>query len=110
MKKGLAFEVNGDIYTLRFTINELCNIEDLLGKPVSQLGEGSMGIKEMRVMFYCGLRGAKKYSMEEVGDLMSDIIEEKGNDYLNELLITAMGNSLGTGVEEPQGKKTTKKK
>lgn len=104
MKKAYSFEVNGNIYQLRFNINSLCEIEDLLGKPLSKIG-ADMGIKEMRILFYCGL--IPKMRLEDCGELMDIIIEEKGITGLNEIVekSMALANMGGSPVPDEIKKK-----
>lgn len=104
MKKAVTFEVNGDIYSLRLDVNALCKIEDILGKPMSELGE-SMGLKDLRIVFSCGL--SPKVSLEEAGDVMTGIIEEKGVEELNSIIEKAIQNSFNGG--QPLGDEVKKK-
>lgn len=99
MKQFKTIQVGNNIYQFRYSINQLCALEDLLGKPVSQLGSNT-GIRELRLMFYCGV--TPKMTLEEAGDVMADIIEEKGIDYLSTLLSEAIEKSIGTTTVAPE--------
>ena len=41
--------------TLRYTLNALAEIEDVLGVPLSQMSELEMGVKTVRTMLWAGL-------------------------------------------------------
>ena len=102
MKQGKTFEVSGEIYKLRFDINSLCELEDLLGRPVSQLG-ANMGIRELRTMFYCGLM--PKHSLTDVGIMMSGLVEEQGMEKMQALITGALEDGLGSNSVAPEIKK-----
>lgn len=96
MKKGITFQTNNEIYQLRFSVNNLCKLEDLLGKPLSKLGD-NIGLRELRLMLYCGI--TPSMSLEECGEVLDDVIAEKGVEELNSILTKALNLSMGsTGV------------
>lgn len=105
MKKYVSFELDNEVYQLRFGVNEMCDMEDLLNKPVSALGQNA-GMKELRVMFYCGLRGTRKdITLEDTGVLMSEVIADKGIDFLQDVLAKAMELALGNSTPSPKAVK-----
>lgn len=58
---------------LRYGINALCMIEDILGKPLTKLDTDNLSIKDMRTVIYCGLAGDdKELTPEKVGDLIDE--------------------------------------
>lgn len=58
---------------LRYGINALCMIEDMLGKPLTKLDTDRMSIKDIRTVLYCGLAGDDKdLTPEKVGDLIDE--------------------------------------
>ena len=95
MKKGVTFQTENGVYSLRFSINNLCKLEDLLGRPLAELGT-NVGLREMRTMFYCGL--TPSVSLEECGDIMGEVIEEKGVEELNSLLAKALNLGMGGDI------------
>lgn len=95
MKKGITFDCGGNIYQLRFSINNLCKIEDLMGKPISALQEGNVGMKDMRILLACAIVPA--ISLEGAGDLMEEIMEERGLEGLSKLIIDGLDKSLDIG-------------
>ena len=107
MKKGLTFQTQNNIYSLRFSVNNLCKLEDLLGRPLSQLGD-NIGLREMRTMFYCGL--TPSMSLEQCGEVIDEILEEKGIDGLNDILDRALTLSIGSGTVAPTEAIEIKKK
>lgn len=98
MKKGITFQTETNIYSLRFSVNSLCKLEDLLGKPLSKLGD-NVGLRELRTMFYCGI--TPSMTIEECGEVIDEIIEEKGIEELNNLLTKALNLSMGTESVAP---------
>lgn len=99
MKKSVAIELD-KVRNLRYGINALCQMEDMLGKPITSLQE-STGIKEFRIMLYCGLVWEdKELTLEKVGDLMDEVIAEKGIDYINEKVSEALELALGNNKKK----------
>lgn len=108
MKKGKTFEVSGEIYQLRISINALCKIEDILGYPMTEIEAHGMGIKEMRVIMTCGL--IPSVSMEEAGDIMDILLEEKGADGFMNLMLEAMQSAMGSSKDVVPSKVAKAKK
>jgi len=48
-------------------VNAMCDVEDILGCPITELGD-TMGMREMRVVLFCSLRWEdKKLTMTQTG-------------------------------------------
>ena len=92
MKKGLTFTAEGQMYQLRYDVNALCEIEDLLDKPISEIGQGT-GMRELRTIFACGV--LPKMQVNESGDVMSAYMMENGMDKLSELIMNALNLAMG---------------
>jgi len=81
-------------YTLRFSLNTLCDLEESLGKSFTVVyagwAEGNISISEFRetVKAALGAQG-KELSREDVGNL----IEEAGFEVVMDALMTAFENS-----------------
>ncbi|SHK48990.1 hypothetical protein [Paramaledivibacter caminithermalis] len=94
MKKFIPIEMD-KVRNLRLGINAICQIEDMTGKTITKLNE-NLGIKEFRIILYCALKWEdKSLTLDKVGELMDEVIEKKGIDYLNEKLAEVLENSLG---------------
>ena len=102
MKKSIPIELD-KVRNLRYGTNALCQMEDMLGKPISGFEETETGIKDLRIMLYCGLKWQdRRLSLVEVGNLMDEAISEKGIDYLNDKLVEALELALGTEKKTEQ--------
>ncbi|WP_069649638.1 hypothetical protein [Caloranaerobacter ferrireducens] len=99
MKKSVAIELD-KVRNLRYGINALCQLEDMLGKPITKL-QNETGIKEFRVILYCGLIWEDKtLTLEKIGDLMDEAITEKGIDYINDKVSEALELALGNNKKK----------
>lgn len=88
---------------LRYGFNQLCELEDLLGVPVSKLPEIEIGFRELRTLLYVGLRGEDPdLTPEVVGSLID---EAQSLDYVfskvSEALQLAFGSSEEKNVQKP---------
>src|SRR5699024_3840883 len=92
---------------LRFGMNALIELENLMGKPLTELDD-DLSMKDMRTIFYVGLKWEdKELTHEIVGDLMDEAIfnNEEGLQYLAGTLGEAIQRSLGSsGSSFPEGK------
>ncbi|WP_028977413.1 hypothetical protein [Sporolactobacillus terrae] len=71
-------QTRNDTYFLRFSINAHCEAEELLGMPITQVGDNA-GISTMRTLLYVGLKyGGRAVTMDQAGNIMEEIIDEKG--------------------------------
>ncbi len=93
MKKSIAIELD-KVRNLRFSTNAICQLEDLLGKPVSELQNGA-GFKELRAMLYCGLKWEDtSLTLDQAGIIMDEAMENQGISYLSEKLASAIQLAL----------------
>ena len=102
MRKAVSIEMD-KIRNLRFGTNAISMAEDLLGRPITAIGT-SVGIKDLRVLYYCGLYWEdKELTLDDVGDLMDIVMEEQGTEYL--------GNKIAEAIQQalPDPKKKAKK-
>lgn len=99
MKKYTKILIGDKEYKLRFTINDLIELEDMTGKSLAQINGESL--KEIRALFFVGLKPKAK-TEKEAGELLTEAIEELGMDGLMETITKAMTNSLGEGKQEVQ--------
>lgn len=68
-KHIVELELGEKIFTLRYTLNSLAEIEDNLGVALADLGKVTMGMKSVRVMLWAGLIHEGLTELE-VGDLV----------------------------------------
>lgn len=75
--------IDGQDYTFRFSINAICELEELTGLPVTMvIGEVERGyIKAMRAIIWAGLRARHSdVTLDQAGDLAEALIAERGMD------------------------------
>lgn len=90
-------------FYLNYDINTLCMMKSK-GLDVMKLDQIEMDIVVIRDLFYFGLcRFHKELSKEDVGDLMSEFIQEGGSfEDLANIITNALTKSLGLKVEEEE--------
>lgn len=100
-------KINKKDYYLNYDINTLCLMKGQ-GLDVMKLDQIEMDILVIRDLFYYGLcRLQKDLSKEDVGELMSEYIQEGGSfDKLAEVITDALTSSLGlkNDNEDKEGK------
>ncbi len=77
LKGDHAIRIGGRDYTLRYSVNACCELEDAagrcIGEIVASLDDGDrMSVKLMRQVFWAGLIEHHGVSHKEAGDLMSE--------------------------------------
>ena len=105
MKKVVAFEAD-KARNLKFGVNGLVALEEELGKPLTSMkAEESFSLKDLRSIFYIGLRWEEKeLTREQVGDILDDAIEIHGMEYVTGKLGEAIQASVGSGKAFPSKK------
>lgn len=100
MKSGVTINLDKP-RTIRYGINALAKVEDLIGKPITALDLNKVGIKDLLVIIFAGLyQDDKTLTIEKVGDLVdefSDINE------IAEKVGEAFTLAFGKSTEEKQG-------
>ena len=96
-----TIKVNKKNYYLNYDINTLCMMKSK-GLDIMKLDQIEMDITVIRDLFYFGLiRFHKELTREDVGELMSDFIQEGGSfEMLADIITNALTKSLGLKVEE----------
>lgn len=76
---------------LKYGINQLIELEELLGKPVATMEMDNFSMKDLRTMFFVALKWEdKELSQEKAGDIMDLVIEAEGIESLSKNLGKAM--------------------
>lgn len=105
MKKSVAIELD-KARNLRYGMNALCTIEEIIGKPISALNLNSLSMKELRAILYAGLVYEDKTLTEEsVGALIDDYSNIKD---ISIKLGEAFTLAFGERKNEKSPQKTTK--
>ena len=81
--------------TLRYGMNALIIIEELIGKPMSKLDLSGISFKELRCMIYAGLYHEDKSLTPE---LVGDLIDQYSN-------ISDISNKMGEAFTASFGEK-----
>lgn len=77
---------------LRYTTNALAELEDALGKPVTQLNQEETGIKTIRAMLWAGLlHETPDLTINEAGELMNHTDLTTISEKVTEAITLAFG-------------------
>ena len=90
--KSIAVELD-KVRNLRFGFNAMCDFEEITGQ---QLGEDVdlSGFRNLRALVWTGLKWEdKSLTLSQTGNLIENVLEEKGADYLMEKVQKAMAAS-----------------
>lgn len=94
-KGEVSFQALGETWTLRYSTNALCEMEDLFGKSaieVAQLldAEGGVKLRDLRAVFFCGLTDRHEGVTERIaGNLIDDIGMENAGPLIAEAFTAA---------------------
>ncbi|MFN9438464.1 MAG: GTA-gp10 family protein [Brevundimonas sp.] len=72
----VGVKVGEETYTLVFTINAIVELEERLGKPISEIAGGmgsNVSFSLLRTLFWAGLQDRHGLSEVEAGNLMQEI-------------------------------------
>ena len=78
VKGAVSFEAAGKSYTLSYSINALCELEEMLGEGVTEVaakmgGKGGTRLSLIRALFWAGLRDHHpEVTIVESGELMRE--------------------------------------
>lgn len=95
---AVSFEAAGARQTLRFGINQLCDIEDRLGVGVTQLGEvmkGGLSMRQLRTIFAAGVGSG--ITDHDAGDMIDEIGVQRAGELVGEAMQAAFPAQEGSG-------------
>lgn len=109
--KSIAIKTNRNTYFVRYTINAHCEAEELLGFPITEI-EGKTGFSVFRTILYIGLKygGHRDMTLLKAGDIMQEIITDRGMEYLSEILSKAIQESISSEQDRQFKQNAAKKK
>lgn len=108
MKKFTVVQTENEIYKIRFGINQLILVEELLGRPINELGEG-VGFKDLRTIVYCGLSSTMQdLTQEKAGDCFDDMVQAIGMEDLMTKVFEAINNAMGKQTQKANLESVTK--
>lgn len=94
MKPSVLIELDRP-RNIRITTNALVKVEDVLGRPLSEIG-AAFGMREIRAFLWAGLlHEDRKLSLDDVGEL----IDDAGIEYVTGKVTEALNLSLGIKSE-----------
>ncbi len=100
--KGITFKAGREKYTLRFSFNALCLLEDETGKGMSELFEGDMKLGTVRTTVWAGLQDEHPdLEPKDVGDLIDKVGIDVVKDKLAEALQAAFPDAEGAEGNVP---------
>jgi hypothetical protein len=105
----VGFELDGVNYTLRFSTNAMCELEDATGVPVLQLAnslqdERSVSIKTLRAMFAAGLSDTSDISIKEAGDIIDGLGIPRAGELIGQAFMAAFPEADSDAVGKPKAK------
>ncbi len=110
LKGEVAFEASGATYTLLYSINSLCALEDRLDMTVQQIGERmstAMRLSFLRSVFHGGLSTHHATLTEvEVGELIEDMGVKRTGDLIAEAFFKAFSDGKAASEPRPRKAKT----
>lgn len=95
MAKITTLTTESNQYALKYGVNAFIDFENLLGKPITALGE-NIGFKELRALLFVGLKwNDKNFTEEMAGEAFDDLLEHFGMEEASAKLVEAMTSALG---------------
>lgn len=90
-----VIKTNRNTYLIRYSINAHCEAEEMLGFPITQL-DGNAGFSVFRTLLLVGLKygGRQDMTLDKAGDIMEEIITDKGMEYFSEQVSEAIQKSI----------------
>lgn len=82
-------------YTLAFTINSVCELENHLDKSLSDIVAGMGRVSVVRAVLWAGLRHHHGVSIEEAGDIMHEAGAAATSEAINEAMMLAFPQPAG---------------
>lgn len=94
----VSFEADGKIWTMVFTTNAICELEDATGESIQAFGSklDAPGMKTVRVMVWAGLKSRHpEITIEAAGDIIDAVGADKAGDILGRALSLAFPEAKG---------------
>lgn len=100
-KENVVVNVGGKPKILKIGFNGLIELEEKLGRSITDISDGEIGFADLRTIFYIAFKhgGDKKITLEGTGDILDQVIEAEGMEYLTEKLTGVFENMMG-GAEQ----------
>lgn len=106
-----VLKTNQNTYFVKFGINAHCEAEELLGFPITQIDDSRAGMLTFRTLLSVGLKyGGNPVHMQEAGEIMEEIITDKGIEYFTKQISEAIQKSLTQQTSQNFKQQHNKKK
>lgn len=100
MARSVKFEAGGEKYTLCFSFNALCLLEEDTGKGIADLFVDNMSMSSIRAMIWAGLQDEHEgLTKKQAGD----VIDAAGIDAMKDHMANALKAAFPDMVEETAG-------
>lgn len=101
----VTFDAKGKTWTLQFTTNAMCEVEDAFEKSIVEVAndlqsEAGVKIKSIRTLFKIGIGGCD--SVEQAGDLMDAVGIQAAGELLGKAFSAAFPDADGEGGGKPK--------
>lgn len=105
----VSFDLDGEAYTLRFSTNAMCELEDATGVPVLQLAnslqdETSVSIKTLRAMFAAGLSDSRSVTAPQAGDIIDALGIPRAGELIGQAFMAAFPEADSDAEGKPKAK------
>lgn len=107
-KGEVEFDAGGQKWTLAFSVNALCELEDELGMGVNEIAEQMGDVKKMRIKFmravlWAGLRDHHpEIDLKTAGELIRELSFAKSMETIGQGFALAFPQPEGKGADPPQ--------
>lgn len=102
--KTVLLEASDKARNLKLSANAVCELEEKHGLKFDELQNGG-GFREMRLILYALLKWENKnITLEEAGEIMDKVVEEKGFQYLGDKIAEAVNAYFGVEQAKKRGK------
>lgn len=104
----MKLEIGDKIYELEYTVNSVCDLEELTGKNLGDVLSAA-GMSSVRALLWCGLiENSPNLTMKQAGAILQEYIETKAMEELVEALGNAIEHAGFIQAQQPPTRKRAK--
>jgi len=108
MNKAVKIDADKE-RNLKFNYNALIMLEEEFGIDVNDM-ERNMKLSDVRKLIYCGLLHEESdLTLEQVGDIIDEMLEKHGMEYVGQKIGEAFSKAFGTPKSTGTNPKNAKK-
>lgn len=91
MKGTINIELENDVRVLKYNYNALCDFDDVARINLANMSaQSQLSFSDMRAFIWAGMQWNGDPTLEDAGDLIDEIIQEHGFDYIGEKVEEAL--------------------